>query len=37
MLSGFNVNTIALELPSTMLTLDQGKPVLGAYAATSPE
>ena len=35
MLSGFNVNTIALELPSTMLTLDQGKPVLGAYAATS--
>jgi hypothetical protein len=41
MLSGFNVHTIALEIPINMLTKD-GKgpdgtqfPVLGAYAATS--
>jgi len=41
MLSGFNVNTIALEVPVSLLTRD-GKgpadtkfPVLGAYAATS--
>jgi hypothetical protein len=41
MLSGFNVNTIALELPASMLTQDhQGadqtaQPLLGAYASTS--
>jgi len=34
MLSGFNVNTIAIELPSTMLTKDGGTK-LGAYASTS--
>jgi hypothetical protein len=41
MLSGFNVHTIALEVPASMLTSD-GKapgstkqPVLGAYASTS--
>ncbi|MFN8456227.1 MAG: DUF4331 domain-containing protein [Anaerolineae bacterium] len=41
MLSGFNVNTIALEVPISLLTAD-GKgpadtqyPLLGAYAATS--
>src|SRR2546422_3402477 len=34
MLSGFNVNTIAIELPSTMLTKDGGTR-LGAYASTS--
>jgi hypothetical protein len=41
MLSGFNVNTIALEVPATMLTKD-GKgpgqtagPVLGMYGSTS--
>ena len=41
MLSGFNVHTIALEVPATMLTRD-GKgpgatqiPVIGAYASTS--
>ena len=41
MLSGFNVNTIALELPASMLTQDHqsaaqtGQPLLGAYASTS--
>jgi hypothetical protein len=41
MLSGFNVNTIAIELPASMLTSDgQGaattaQPKLGAYASTS--
>jgi len=41
MLSGFNVHTIALELPADMLTKDgkgpgdTGFPVLGAYASTS--
>lgn len=35
MLSGFNVNTIALEVPSTMLTRTAGKHVLGGYAATA--
>jgi hypothetical protein len=35
MLSGFNVHTIALELPSTMLTGDTGTNVIGAYAATA--
>jgi hypothetical protein len=41
MLSGFNVHTIALEIPASLLT-DDGKspsatkqPVLGAYASTS--
>jgi hypothetical protein len=35
MLSGFNVHTIALELPSHMLTGATGTSVLGAYASTS--
>jgi hypothetical protein len=41
MLSGFNVNTIALEVPASLLTSDSkgpgvtAKPVLGAYASTS--
>ena len=35
MLSGFNVHTIALEVPSSMLTGDTGTSVLGAYASTS--
>jgi hypothetical protein len=35
MLSGFNVHSIALELPSSMLTGDTGTGVLGAYASTS--
>lgn len=41
MLSGFNVHTIALELPASLLTEDGGgaedtiQPVLGAYASTS--
>jgi Domain of unknown function (DUF4331) len=41
MLSGFNVNTIALEVPASLLTRDHGspsqtkQPVLGAYASTS--
>jgi hypothetical protein len=35
MLSGFNVHSIALELPSSMLTGDTGTNVLGAYASTS--
>jgi hypothetical protein len=41
MLSGFNVNTIALEVPASLLTKDHrapgltGYPKLGAYASTS--
>lgn len=41
MLSGFNVHTIALEVPAGLLTKDQegaeetSQPVLGAYASTS--
>jgi len=41
MLSGFNVHTIALEVPASLLTNDKmgpedtSEPVLGAYAATS--
>jgi hypothetical protein len=41
MLSGFNVNTIALEVPASLLTRDHKSPVqtsqpkLGAYASTS--
>lgn len=35
MLSGFNVHTIALEVPSTLLTGDTGASVIGAYASTS--
>ena len=35
MLSGFNVHTIALELPASMLTGDTGTSALGAYASTS--
>jgi hypothetical protein len=41
MLSGFNVHTIALEVPASWLTRDKkgpentAQPVLGAYAATS--
>jgi hypothetical protein len=41
MLSGFNVNTIAIELPAAMLTSDgqsaetTAQPKLGAYASTS--
>lgn len=41
MLSGFNVHTIALEVPASLLTKDfkgaeqTNQPVLGAYAATS--
>jgi hypothetical protein len=41
MLSGFNVHSIALEVPASLLTKDKkgpsdtSQPVLGAYAATS--
>jgi hypothetical protein len=41
MLSGFNIHTIALEVPSDLLTNDRegaeetSQPVLGAYASTS--
>ncbi|RPJ23643.1 MAG: DUF4331 domain-containing protein [Chloroflexi bacterium] len=41
MLSGFNVHTIALEVPASLLTKDKksvddtSQPILGAYAATS--
>ena len=41
MISGFNVNTIALQVPASLLTADHKspaqtkKPVLGAYASTS--
>ena len=34
MLSGFNVHTIALEVPSTLLTGEAGGSTIGAYAAT---
>jgi hypothetical protein len=35
MLSGFNVHTIALQVPSTLLTGDTGTSTIGAYASTS--
>src|SRR5262249_31655112 len=35
MLSGFNVHTIALEVPSTLLTGTTGATKIGAYASTS--
>jgi Domain of unknown function (DUF4331) len=35
MLSGFNVHTIALEVPSTLLNGDTGASAIGAYASTS--
>jgi hypothetical protein len=35
MLSGFNVHTIALQVPSTLLTGETGTTTLGAYASTS--
>jgi hypothetical protein len=35
MLSGFNVHTLALEVPATLLTGDTGTSVLGAYSSTS--
>jgi hypothetical protein len=35
MLSGFNVHSIALEMPASMLSGDTGTSVLGAYASTS--
>jgi hypothetical protein len=35
MLSGFDVHTIALEVPATLLTGDTGASVIGAYASTS--
>jgi Domain of unknown function (DUF4331) len=35
MLSGFNVHTIALEVPITMLNGDTGTTKIGAYASTS--
>src|SRR5262245_15219311 len=35
MLSGFNVHTIALQVPSTLLAGDTGATTLGAYASTS--
>ncbi len=35
MLSGFDVHTIALQVPSTLLTGDTGTTTLGAYASTS--
>jgi len=35
MLSGFNVHTIAIQLPSAMLNGDTGSTALGAYASTS--
>jgi hypothetical protein len=34
-LSGFNVHSIALEMPASILTGDTGTSVLGAYASTS--
>jgi hypothetical protein len=34
MLSGFNVNTIALQVPITMLVTSAGNPVIGTWAAT---
>jgi hypothetical protein len=35
MLSGFNVHTIALEVPESLLTGDTGASVIGAYTATA--
>jgi len=35
MLSGFNVHSIAIELPASMLNGDTGATTLGAYASTS--
>jgi hypothetical protein len=35
MLSGFNVHTIVLQVPSALLTGDTGTTTLGAYASTS--
>ncbi|HMI98440.1 MAG TPA: DUF4331 domain-containing protein [Gaiellaceae bacterium] len=35
MLSGFNVHSIALEMPASILSGDTGTNVLGAYASTS--
>ena len=35
MLSGFNVHSIAIELPASMLTGDTGATKIGAYASTS--
>jgi Domain of unknown function (DUF4331) len=35
MLSGFNVHSIAVELPASMLTGDTGATTIGAYASTS--
>ena len=35
MLSGFNVHSIALEMPASILAGDTGTNVLGAYASTS--
>jgi hypothetical protein len=35
MLSGFNVHTIALEVPITLLTGETGASTIGAYASTS--
>jgi hypothetical protein len=35
MLSGFNVSTIGVEVPASVLTGDTGTSVLGAYAATA--
>lgn len=35
MLSGFNVHSIALEVPATLLTEGTGATVIGAYAATA--
>jgi uncharacterized protein DUF4331 len=35
MLSGFNVHSIAIEMPASMLTGDTGATTIGAYASTS--
>jgi hypothetical protein len=35
MLSGFNVHSIAIELPASMLTGDTGATTIGGYASTS--
>jgi len=35
MLSGFNVHSIAIELPASVLTGDSGASTIGAYASTS--
>src|SRR2546428_8088295 len=34
--SGFNVHTIAIEVPITRVTLDAAHPVIGMYPSTSP-